>query len=340
MRAALRNRRDVLRLGLAATTTALVSAGCRSAAPAGGSASPGARAQPVTLKIGVPSAGGDPYGVVYVAQKQGFLDKYNLKVDVTEYQGAGPEQEALASGGADIINFTPASVALGVKKGVKEKIVAMWQDKPVGWYLMTAAKSSIKSPQDLNGKKVGISGKGTATDEFSEWFAQQNNIKIQSVPLGGAQAVYSGVVSGNVDAGVVTAPLSEKGLSTGDLRSLADFGQVLPDISHDVLVASDAIIASHPEAVSNYLKALFEALRYLKQNRSYAIDFLTNYTKVDKATEQSVYDTVYKAMPDTPQINKEWITNDLALAKLVGITDVAPIEQFVTTQFVSQGSGK
>ncbi|HEY8684776.1 MAG TPA: ABC transporter substrate-binding protein [Chloroflexota bacterium] len=336
MDASIRNRRDVLRLGLA---TALLTTGCRTAAPAGHSPSPTTRPQPVTLKIGLPGAGTDPYGVVYVAQKQGFLDKYNLKVEVTEYQGAGPEQEALASGDADIINFNPTSIAQAVKKGVKEKIVAMWQDKPLGWYLMVSAKSSIKTAQDLNGKKVGISGKGTTTDEFSLWYAQQNGIKIQGVPLGGAQAVYSGVVSGNVDAGVVTAPLSERGLATGDLRSLANFGEVLPDISHDVLAASDSIIASHPEAVSNYLKALFEALRYVKQNRSYAIDFLVNYTKVDSATEERVYDTVYKAMPDNVQVNKAWIDADMALAATIGITNVAPVDQIVTTQFVDQSSG-
>jgi len=138
---------------------------------------------------------------------------------------------------------------------------------------------------------------------------------------------------------VVTAPLSERGLATGDLRSLANFGEVLPDISHDVLAASDSIIASHPEAVSNYLKALFEALRYVKQNRSYAIDFLVNYTKVDSATEERVYDTVYKAMPDNVQVNKAWIDADMALAATIGITNVAPVDQIVTTQFVDQSSG-
>lgn len=333
MHRAIRNRRQVLRLGLATT---LAAAGCRTAAPATRSASTPARPQPVTLKIGLPGVATDPYGVVRVAEKLGYLDKYNLKVQVTEYQGAGPEQEALASGDADIINFNPTSIAQAVKKGVKEKIVAMWQDKPLGWHLLVAAKSSIKSPQDLNGKKVGISGKGTTTDEFSLWYAQKNGIKIQSIPLGGAQALYNGVLSGNVDAGVVSNPLSEKGLAAGEVRSLVDFGKELPDISHDVLAASDSIIASHPEAVSNYLKALFEALRYLKQHHDYAIDFLVQYTKADKATEESVYTAVYAAMPDTIQVNKAWIDADIALAATIGITDVAPVDQIVTTQFVDK----
>jgi NitT/TauT family transport system substrate-binding protein len=335
MDAGVRNRRDVFRLGLA---TALLTTGCRPAASTGHAAATPARPQPVTLKIALPSVGSDPYAVVHLAQQQGFFDKYNLKLEITEYQGAGAEQEALSSGDADIINFNPTSIAQAVKKGVKEKIVAMWQDKPFGWYLLVPAKSSIKTAQDLNGKKVGISGKGTTTDEFSLWYAQKNGIKIQGIPLGGAQAVYEAMLSGNVDASVSSVPLSVRGLGMGEVRSLVDFGKELPDISHDVLAASDSIIASHPEAVSNYLKGLFEGVHYLQQNHDAAIDFLVQYTKTDKATEEAVYTAVYSALPKTPQVNKAWIEADLALAATIGITEVAPANQIVSTQFIDQGS--
>jgi NitT/TauT family transport system substrate-binding protein len=293
-------------------------------------------AQPVTLKIGVPGAGTNPYGLAFVARDQGILAKYNIQAEITEYQGAGPQQEALASGDADIINFIPSSVALAVSKGVKEKIVATWQYSPNGWHMLTAANSSIRSPRDLQGKKVGISGKGTATDMFALWYAQQHGVQVETIPIGGAQAVYAAMLSGQVDASINSTPLSLRGLAAGEVRSLFDYGKEMPPNSFDVVVASDAIIDRQPQAVSNYLKALFEAVHYMKQNRDASIEFLVNYNKTDRASAERDFDAIIMTMPNSVEIKKEWLENALGLAALAGLKDLAPVEQIYTTKFVEQ----
>src|SRR5262245_60337446 len=89
----------------------------------------GAGAQ-TTVRIGlaVPTYG--PYAPVYAAEELGFYKENGIKAEITAYRGGAAGQEALAAGAADIISFFPPGAALAVKKGIKEKVVAIGSARP------------------------------------------------------------------------------------------------------------------------------------------------------------------------------------------------------------------
>ncbi|HZS01368.1 MAG TPA: ABC transporter substrate-binding protein [Chloroflexota bacterium] len=301
-------------------------------APAGGGAPAAAPAQRTNVRVAlaVPNYGG--YSAVEVGKDRGFYERYGIDVRITAYNGGGPAQEAVTAGEEDVIHYFPPGVGLAVGKGVKEKIVATDSPRPAGWYLGVAASSPIQSVSDLNGKRIGVTSKGSTTDFYALWIGKRAGINVEPIPVG-APAILPSLTSGNVDAAILNPPLPFKAFASGEARPLMNLAEEMPPNLPSVVVATDQIIEQHPEAVTAYLKGLFEAIRYMKQNRDYAIDFLMNYTKQDRATEEQDYDQVIMKLSDDGHIEREWLQNSLDLGTQGSGLTFPPIEQIYTDRF-------
>jgi NitT/TauT family transport system substrate-binding protein len=286
----------------------------------------------IPIKVGLIGVGSANYAYVYAAQDRGFFAKNGLKPDITDHNSGSAAQEALAAGEADFIHYFPPGIATAVSKGVKEKIIATEQFRPSEWHVVVAAGSSIQKVEDLNNKKIGVTAKGSTTDFFALWLAQNKNIKLEIVPIGNA-ALYPSVVAGQIDAGVVTPPLVFQGMDKGEVRSVFHFGAEMPPNLPSIVAASDKIIADNPDAVNRYLKSIFEALRYLKQNPDYCTSFLAKHTNQEPAIATRTCSAVIAGFSDDGKIQNEWLENSLGLARLGGLTDIPPTDQFFTDKF-------
>lgn len=312
-------------------TSAAASASPSAAAAAGGRTTASGTLK--TLKVGLSTTAASNYAPVQMAQQLGLYEKNGLKVTITEYTSGAAAQEALASGDADIIHYFPPGVANAVAKGVKEKIVATDEDRPYGWNLAVKANGPIKSPQDLAGKKIAVTAKGTTTDAYGLWAINQYHLQgAQTVPVG-YPALAPSVISGNVDATILIPPATYKQFGSGQLKSLVDLGKTMPPNLPDVIVASDKLISSDPQALRSYLTSVYSTVKYIKQHRNETVQFLVKYTKQDQATEETDYDQVVKQLPDNGTIQPDWLQNSLNLAKLGGTTSFPPTSDFYTSAF-------
>src|SRR6266545_714337 len=292
-------------------------------------AAPGAPQRVVEIKLGVVGQGSDAAAPEFAAQERGIYDKYGLKVDITEYNSGPAAQEALAGGSADIIHYFPPGVATAIRQGVKQKMIATDIIRPSGWYFMAAATSDIRTPEDLNGKKIGITAKGSTTDFYALWLADRYRVQIEIVPVG-FPALYPGVLAGTIDVAVIPPPLSFRGVQTGELRTIIDLGREMPPNMPDVVTVSDDLISKQPEAIANYVKAIFETIRLMKQEREFSIDFLVKHTKQDRAIAERSYELIIKELSDDGSFTTEWLENSLSLVRLGGIADLPPTDQLYT----------
>ena len=310
-------------------------AGCAPAAapaqPGGGVASPPPKE--FSIKLGLVGQGVDLSAPQYAAQERGIWAKHGVNIEITEYNSGPAAQEALAGGSADVIHYFPPGAATAIGKGVKQKMVAADASRPSGWYIMVPAGSSIKTVQDLAGKKMGITAKGATTDYYALWVGDKNKVKFDSVPVG-FPALYPGLLAGTVDAAIIPPPLSFKGLQTGELRIIVDLGKEMPPNMPDVVVFSDDFISKNPDGVTAYLKAMFEGIRLMKQEKEYAITFLMKHTKQERSIAEQSYEQIIKDLSEDGSFTKEWLENSLSLAKLAGVSDLPPTDQLYTTKFV------
>ncbi len=247
----------------------------------------------------------------HAAIKLGYYKEANLDVQVTDYRGGQAAQEALTAGAADAIDYFAPGIALAVSKGAKQKVVAMMQDKADGFYLLSSSKSNIKSLKELDGKKIGVSGKGATSDYLALWAIDHGGIKAQVVPLGAGTPL--GLRSGQVDAIALSGSMAVDLVNSKDAHLLVDFGKEAGQIGADTLAVSDDFIKNHPEQLRAFLAATFKAMAYMKSHRDWSVAFLQDKEKIDKASAENTYD-VLMTLPDKGQIDQKTFKESLDFA--------------------------
>ncbi len=287
-----------------------------------------------TIRIGLSTRFYGPVLPTYVAESLKLYEKYGIKAEITAYKGGAAAMEALAAGAADLINFFPPGVALAYTRGVKSKVVAGGTSTPKGWWIMVGKDSPIKSPKDLAGKKIGVTSVGSTTYYFAKWAAHYGGVEAEYVPVGGGGLVPH-LIKGSLDAIVAFPALSYKVQSAGQGRILIDLGKEMKENLPDVWVATQEIIDKNPELVRKSLQALFAALKYLKDNPKYAVNYIKDFNNYDLNIAELEYKNTIMGMLDDGIIKKEWLQNSLDLAKLAGIKDkLPPVEKIFTEEFV------
>ena len=287
-----------------------------------------------TIRIALPTKTYYPTIVSETALRQKFFEKEGIKAELTVYRGGAEAFEAVAAGAADLTVGSTAIVAAGIRKGVKTKAISAAGLGYNGWYLMLKADSKIKSVSELEGKKVGITSAGSATDILARWTQAEKKVKFTTVPLGGGGLVPN-LLSGNVEAIVLYSPLSFKVLQEKSVRPLIDFGTEVPEHLSGVWIASEKLIDAKPALIQKVNNALFGAMVWLKakDNRQAAIKIISEIDEIPLPIAEAELDGNIVKLSSTGEMKAEWVQRGLEMAKLVGMTDIAPAAEIYTTKF-------
>lgn len=287
------------------------------------------------VRVGLAAPGYTPYAPVHAAAELGYYKAKGLDVELTVYRGGGAAQQALAAKAADIINYFPPGVALAVKKGVKEKIIAAGGTlTPHGWHMLVRVNSGVKSLADLAGKKIGVTSKASTTDFYALWAAKSGGGKAQNIPLGG-RGLVPALKSGDVDAAVMWPNLTLRLIESGKYRSLVNYGKAMQPNLPEVWVATQSFIDTKPKAIKGFLEAVMKATKHMQNNRAYALKFIKKFTKEKKdSIVANAYDTITQNATTTGMMNEAELKRSLSLAALAGVTDLPPIDQLFTSQFL------
>lgn len=214
---------------------------------------------------------------------------------------------------------------------------------------VVAEKSPIKSPKDIQAKKVVVSGPKTASTLFF-----QIGLKKAGVDPMNNEYFVSGTGPGMV--GVLDSGGAE--VVAGYVPYVADM--VLKKIGRVLFTGSDAIgrpapgdgfIAStkfmkeHPEALRDVLRAQFAATDYIKSNPADAYKQMAEFAKVDEAAvrysfEKDLIGVASTYVPDVEGIvATETVAQELGFAPS-GVDLPAFARKFNNTQFAKEVSSR
>jgi len=291
------------------------------------------QAKPV-VRIGVPTKTYFPTIIAETALRQKLFDKEGVECQLTIYRSGAEGFEAIAAGAADLIYNSSSSVAAGLMKGVKTKCVANGALGYYGWHMMVKPDSPIRKLSELAGKKVGITSAGSGSDILARWTLADQKIEFTRVPLGGGGLVPN-LLTGNVDATVLYSPLTYQVMQAKQARSIADFGELVPPHSTGSWIAHDKIISERPQALQKALNALYGGLAFLRapQNRAAAIKIIAEIDEIAEAIADAELDGNIVKLSTNGEFRKEWMDRSLEMARLIGMKDLAPVEQSYVSSF-------
>ena len=287
-----------------------------------------------TLRIGVPTKTYFPTIIAETAIRQKLFDKEGINAELTIYRSGAEGFEALAAGAADLVYNSSSSVAAGLVKGVKSKCVANGALGYYGWHMMVKPDSPIRKLSELAGKKVGITSAGSGSDILARWTLADQKIEFTRVPLGGGGLVPN-LLTGNVEATVLYSPLTYQVMQAKQARSIADFGELVPAHSTGSWIATDKLIAERPQALQKALNALYGGVAFLRapRNRAAAVKLIAEVDEIADSIAAAELDGNIVRLSATGEFRKEWMDRALEMAKLIGMTSLAPVNDIYVTTF-------
>lgn len=287
-----------------------------------------------TVRIGVPTKTYFPTIIAETAIRQKLFDKEGINAELTIYRSGAEGFEALAAGAADLIYNSSSSVAAGLVKGVKSKCVANGALGYYGWHMMVKPDSPIRKLSELAGRKVGITSAGSGSDILARWTLADQKIEFTRVPLGGGGLVPN-LLTGNVEATVLYSPLTYQVMQAKQARSIADFGELVPAHSTGSWIATDKLIAERPQALQKALNALYGGVAFLRapRNRAAAVKLIAEVDEIADPIAAAELDGNIVRLSATGEFRKEWMDRALDMAKLIGMTSLAPVNDIYVTTF-------
>ena len=286
------------------------------------------------VRIGVPTKTYFPTIIAETAIRQKLFDKEGINAELTIYRSGAEGFEALAAGAADLVYNSSSSVAAGLVKGVKAKCVANGGLGYYGWHMMVKPDSPIRKLSELAGRKVGITSAGSGSDILARWTMADQKLEFTRVPLGGGGLVPN-LLTGNVDATVLYSPLTYQVMQAKQARSIADFGELVPPHSTGSWIATDKLIAERAQALQKTLNALYGGVAFLRAsaNRAAAVKLIAEIDEIPEPIAAAELDGNIVKLSVNGEFKKEWMERALDMARLIGMSSLAPVGDIYVTTF-------
>jgi NitT/TauT family transport system substrate-binding protein len=211
----------------------------------------------------------------YVAFEKGFYRQHGLTVKILRGGPEAPASEWLAKGRA---NFGTMFLSDGIERRARGiKLVDIAQIVQRSALMLVAKKSSgINSPQDMNGKKVGL-----WRHEFQlqpRAFFRKFGLKVKVIPQAGTINLF---LRGGVD--VASAmwyneydQIIESGVNPSELTTffMADYGMNFPE---DGIYCLADMARRHPQTCRAFVTASIAGWKYAFAHPKEALDIVMRY---------------------------------------------------------------
>ena len=139
-----------------------------------------------------------------IAERRGYFSKEGLQVEISDFQGGAKALEALIGGSADVGCGAYEHTLYMAAKGLSIEAIAL-QANSFGLVVgvQNDKAPSYRSPRDLKGMKIGVTGPGSASAMGLRMLLGKASLTADDVSIigvGGGMGAVAAVKSGRLDA--------------------------------------------------------------------------------------------------------------------------------------------
>ncbi len=260
---------------LATVTLAALSAGCGGSTPA--KKSTARTPDKIAYLTAFGAVGRDAF--IWVAKEKGFLRAAGLDVDIQLGAATDTNLKALSAGTVQFGSNDLMGAVIGVGKGQYQGIRAIGAVHQRNLSSVVVLEgSSIKSPRDLVGKKLGVAN-GSVVKQLYPAYAKLAGIDPKVTWVGvAAPSLPALLASKQVDAlatFLIGTTAVEK--AAGRKTLTLPFSQYLPDLYGNALFTTADYAAAHKDIVTRFRAAALKGLQYTIDHPEEAGQILHRY---------------------------------------------------------------
>jgi ABC-type nitrate/sulfonate/bicarbonate transport system substrate-binding protein len=254
-----------------------------------------------TLRVGKVGATAFSFVPADIGARTGIFKNNGVDVEISGFGGDAKLQQAMAADSIDVALGSGPGLAF-IVKGSPAKGIAAMAGPPLLFALAVRNDGSVKSPDDLKGRKVGVSTVGSVTSWIISEVARQKGWGYDGmvqVPLGNDATRIAALKTKSVDAAIVNLAQALNYAHSGEGRVLLRFNNLVKDFIIHVIFATDKAIANKPEALRGFLKGWFETIAFMRANKDKSVEIAAQVMGTDAKTASSIYDELMPMFSNT-----------------------------------------
>ena len=229
----------------------------------------------------------------WMALEAGLFKKYNIDHELVFIASSGIVTAALLGGDADmtvtggignVIAYVRGSTDVAFIGGVKNTMTQT-----------LVAGGNIKKPEDLKGKRIGVSRIGGNSHYFTIQALRRYNMEpnrdFSFLQTGGDPETLAALLTGGIEVANLTPPTDSQAIAKG--YHYVVYG---PDLkipyAATAFVTKRALLAKRGQVVGQYMRAMAETARIMHTDKEFVYKVLGKYLRI---TDRNVLDSAYNA---------------------------------------------
>jgi len=247
----------------------------------------------------------------FVAKDARIFDKYGIDFDPIFIGASSALFQSMLSGAAEFAGSGGPGVISNILQG--GDIIHITAMVP-RFTQSIMSKPEIKRPEDMAGRKFGVSRLGTVTHFALQTLLDGYGIKnVTILQMGGQPEAYAGLSRGSVDGAVFSPPynfqLKKQGFN--ELASPNDLAKLTPFITNGI-VARRSVVEKDKDTVFKIIKGTAEAIKLIQTDKDLTKKVMAKWMPMK---DPDLAEQLYRVA--TENYSKEGIVPEAALRGMV-----------------------
>lgn len=248
--------------------------------------------------VGIHSARTMSQSMPWIAEEVGLFRKYDLDFQLVYIVSASLVTAAMLSGDGDVAITGGESIIRASAQGVTQLVFIASAKNSLTHSIL--AKPEIKRPEDLKGKKLGLTRLGSNSHYFVIQALRRQGMEptdVNFIQTGGQFENLAALLSGAVDAATMTGP-------SGGTRAVAQgFRYVVygPDLripfAAATLVTRRSVMRARGPVIEKFVRVMAEAVKIMFTDKELTYKVLAKRLRIsDRKVLDAAYDEEIKVI--------------------------------------------
>jgi ABC-type nitrate/sulfonate/bicarbonate transport system substrate-binding protein len=267
------------------------------------------------IKIGYPAIASNQIHI-WVAKDAGLFKRYGLEAELIFFRGGQLATQALVAGDPPIVN-----IGTVVQAGLQGHDLVLIASSENAYAYSVVARPNFGKVEQLKGKKLGVSGFGSASHNAALILLRRLNLEpnkdVAIVVAGGTVERLAAIDAGRIDTTLLTPseiPRAKK-LGLVEVFDMMDLGL---EIQGNGFATTRSFIKKDRDAVKSALKGYVEAINYIQTKRDESKIIIAKYMRTND--------------PEIPDVAVGWFVKHVAKKPYPTLKGI----QFLLDEFAPQ----
>ena len=274
--------------------------------------------------------------IPWISYEAGHFRKHGLDVELIHASSILALQALLAGEVAVAQSVTDACVSANLG-GADTVFMGAILDKPLYSFIVNA---KIKTPQDLKGKRIGVTRFGATPDALARTMIRMwgldPTVDVTLVQLNEMGLLVQGLVNGVIDAAPISIPSNIRAKNLGFVE-LFDMTKINKTCITGTVVTRKRLIDGQRDIAKRFMRGFLEGMKTYLEDEEFSVKVIQKWTRSKNREEiREAYALQARHMLRVPRTSLEGVKTILEGLDRIPATKTADPRRFVDTSLIDE----